>query len=179
MSLNDAASSRISRGPSGVTVTPEVPRELRELADSFNDMNAKLTKAQETEQAFLLSVSHELKTPLTSIRGYAEGIADGTVKPAAGAAVIGAESSRLERLVGDLLDSARMRKSAFAVRREAVDLTALAHDVARRFEGTAHDAGLTLPSPTTLAMTACRPQRVVDQSWTHLLRQRYGCVHGD
>ena len=138
------ASGRLAEGEAGVTVTPEGPRELRELADSFNDMNAKLTKAQETEQAFLLSVSHELKTPLTSVRGYAEGIGDGTVAPAEGAFVIGAESARLERLVGDLLDSARMRKSAFAVRREAADLTALAHDVARRYEGTARDAGLTL-----------------------------------
>ena len=138
------ASGRLAEGEAGVTVTPEGPRELRDLADSFNEMNAKLTKAQETEQAFLLSVSHELKTPLTSIRGYAEGIGDGTVTPADGSAVIGVESARLERLVGDLLDSARMRKSAFAVRREAVDLTALAHDVARRYEGTAHDAGLTL-----------------------------------
>jgi signal transduction histidine kinase len=138
------ASGRLAEGEAGVTVTPEGPRELRDLADSFNDMNAKLTKAQETEQAFLLSVSHELKTPLTSIRGYAEGIGDGTVAPPDGSAVIGAESARLERLVGDLLDSARMRKSAFAVRREAVDLTALAHDVARRYEATARDAGLTL-----------------------------------
>ena len=118
------ASGRLAEGEAGVTVTPEGPRELRELAVSFNDMNAKLTKAQETEQAFLLSVSHELKTPLTSIRGYAEGIGDGTVKPDEGAAVIGAESSRLERLVGDLLESGRMRKSAFTVRRETVDLAA-------------------------------------------------------
>jgi len=91
-----------------------------------------------------LSVSHELKTPLTSISGYAEGIGDGTVKPPEGAAVIGAESSRLERLVGDLLDSGRMRKSAFTVRREAVDLAALAQDVALRYDGTARDAGLSL-----------------------------------
>ena len=138
------ASGRLAEGEAGVTVKPEGPRELRELADSFNDMNAKLTKAQETEQAFLLSVSHELKTPLTSIRGYAEGIGDSTVTPTDGSAVIGAESARLERLVGDLLDSARMRQSAFAVRREAVDLTTLANDVARRYEGTARDAGLTL-----------------------------------
>ena len=74
------ASGRLAEGEAGVTVKPEGPRELRELAVSFNDMNAKLTKAQETEQAFLLSVSHELKTPLTSIRGYAEGIGDGTVQ---------------------------------------------------------------------------------------------------
>ena len=112
------ASGRLAEGEAGVTVTPEGPKELRELAVSFNDMNAKLTKAQETEQAFLLSVSHELKTPLTSIRGYAEGIGDGTVKPDDGAEVIGAESSRLERLVGDLLESGRMRKSAFTVHRE-------------------------------------------------------------
>ena len=138
------ASGRLAEGEAGVTVTPEGPRELRELAVSFNDMNAKLAKAQETEQAFLLSVSHELKTPLTSIRGYAEGIGDGTVKPNDGVAVIGAESSRLERLVGDLLESGRMRKAAFTVRRDAVDLAAVADDVARRYEATARDAGLTL-----------------------------------
>ena len=138
------ASGRLAEGEAGVTVTPQGPRELRELAASFNDMNAKLAKAQETEQAFLLSVSHELKTPLTSIRGYAEGIGDGTVKPDDGAAVIGAESSRLERLVGDLLESGRMRKSAFTVRREDVELAAVAEDVARRYEATAREAGLTL-----------------------------------
>ncbi len=139
-----AASGRLAEGEAGVTVTPEGPRELRELAVSFNDMNAKLAKAQETEQAFLLSVSHELKTPLTSIRGYAEGVGDGTVEPVEGADVIGVESSRLERLVGDLLESGRMRKSAFTVHREAVDLAAVAEDVARRCEATARDSGLTL-----------------------------------
>ena len=139
-----AASGRLAEGEAGVTVKPEGPRELQELAVSFNDMNAKLTKAQETEQAFLLSVSHELKTPLTSIRGYAEGIGDGTVKPDDGSAVIGAESSRLERLVGDLLESGRMRKSAFTVLRDEVDLGVAADDVVRRYEATARDAGLTL-----------------------------------
>jgi signal transduction histidine kinase len=138
------ASGRLAEGEAGVTVTPQGPKELRELAVSFNDMNAKLTRAQETEQAFLLSVSHELKTPLTSIRGYAEGIGDGTVEPDEGAEVIGAESSRLERLVGDLLESGRMRKSAFSVRREPVDLASVAEDVARRYEVTARDSGLTL-----------------------------------
>ncbi len=138
------ASGRLAEGEAGVTVKPQGPSELRELAVSFNDMNAKLTRAQETEQAFLLSVSHELKTPLTSIRGYAEGIGDGTVKPDDGAEVIGAESSRLERLVGDLLESGRMRKAAFTVRSESVDLAAVAEDVVRRYEATARDAGLTL-----------------------------------
>ena len=170
------ASGRLAEGEAGVTVTPEGPREIRDLADSFNDMNAKLTKAQETEQAFLLSVSHELKTPLTSVRGYAEGIGDGTVAPADGAAVIGAESSRLERLVGDLLDSARMRKSAFAVRREAVDLTALANDVARRYEGTARDAGLTLLLNTEAAGGAVADNDRLLQVVSNLVENAIRCT---
>ena len=170
------ASGRLAEGEAGVTVTPEGPRELRELAVSFNDMNAKLTKAQETEQAFLLSVSHELKTPLTSVRGYAEGIGDGTVAPAEGAAVIGAESSRLERLVGDLLDSARMRKSAFTVRREAVDLAALAQDVARRYEGTAHDAGLTLHVKMEPGSTAAADGDRVLQVVSNLVENAIRCT---
>ena len=138
------ASGRLAEGEAGVTVTPSGPRELRDLACAFNDMNAKLAKAQETEQAFLLSVSHELKTPLTSIRGYAEALDDDALPAAEAAAVIGTESARLERLVGDLLDSARMRKSAFTVHSETVDLAEVAQEVARRHEATARDAGLAL-----------------------------------
>ena len=170
------ASGRLAEGEAGAQVTPEGPRELRELAVSFNDMNAKLTKAQETEQAFLLSVSHELKTPLTSIRGYAEGIGDGTVKPADGADVIGAESSRLERLVGDLLDSGRMRKAAFTVRREAVDLAALAEDVARRYEGTARDAGLTLLMNTEAGGGAVADNDRVLQVVSNLVENAIRCT---
>jgi signal transduction histidine kinase len=170
------ASGRLAEGEAGVTVTPEGPRELRELADSFNDMNAKLTKAQETEQAFLLSVSHELKTPLTSIRGYAEGIGDGTVQPPEGAAVIGAESSRLERLVGDLLDSGRMRKSAFTVHREAVDLATLAQDVALRYEGTARDAGLSLYLKTEARGSALADNDRVLQVVSNLVENAIRCT---
>jgi signal transduction histidine kinase len=170
------ASGRLAEGEGGDSVTPEGPRELRELAASFNDMNAKLTKAQETEQAFLLSVSHELKTPLTSIRGYAEGIGDGTVESADGAAVIGTESSRLERLVGDLLDSGRMRKSAFTVRRESVDLAALAQDVARRYDGTARDAGLTLHLQTDGGGSALADKDRVLQVVSNLIENAIRCT---
>jgi len=171
------ASHRIAdAGGAAEPVKPAGPRELRELADSFNDMNAKLTKAQETEQAFLLSVSHELKTPLTSIRGYAEGIGDGTVKPDAGAAVIGAESGRLERLVGDLLDSGRMRKSAFSVRRETIDLAALAQDVAGRYEGTAREAGLTLLLNTEAGGSAVADNDRLIQVISNLVENAIRCT---
>jgi signal transduction histidine kinase len=170
------ASGRLAEGEAGVTVTPQGPKELRELAVSFNDMNAKLTKAQETEQAFLLSVSHELKTPLTSIRGYAEGIGDGTVEPDEAAEVIGAESSRLERLVGDLLESGRMRKAAFTVRRERVDLAAVAEDVARRYEVTARDSGLTLLVSTEAGGAATADHDRVLQVVSNLVENAIRCT---
>ncbi|MGZ4399504.1 MAG: histidine kinase dimerization/phospho-acceptor domain-containing protein, partial [Gaiellaceae bacterium] len=100
----------------------EGPSEVRWLAASFNEMAAQLNRARAAERQFLLSVSHELKTPLTAIRGWAEGLADGAFEPAEAARTIGVESKRLERLVHDLLDLARMKRSEFSVRREPVDL---------------------------------------------------------
>jgi two-component system, OmpR family, sensor kinase len=83
--------------------------ELKELAESINTMGDSLTRSQGLGRQFLLSVSHELRTPLTSIRGYADALSDGTTDDVAGAVgIIGTEARRLERLVQDLLDLARL-----------------------------------------------------------------------
>ena len=83
--------------------------ELASLGESINSMAERLQGGRERERQMLLSVSHDLRTPLTSIRGYAEAIADGVTPDVAGAAgVIVSESMRLERLVSDLLDLARL-----------------------------------------------------------------------
>ena len=81
-------------------------------------MAAQLAASREAERDFLLSVSHELKTPLTAIRGYAEGLGEGVFDADEAARTITLEASRLERLVRDLLDLARMNRSEFSVRRE-------------------------------------------------------------
>ena len=78
-------------------------------------MSGELARAREAQRSFLESVSHELKTPLTSIRGYAEAVGEGAVQPAEGSAVISAEADRLERLVRDLLDLARFDRAEFSV----------------------------------------------------------------
>ncbi len=132
----------------------EGPRELALLAESFNEVAVALAQAREAEQAFLLSVSHELKTPLTAIRGYAEGLGEGALPADEAAATIVSESRRLERLVGDLLDLARMRKAEFSVRREPIDLRAIAGEAVRRYEAQAREFGVTLEADGTAAAPA-------------------------
>jgi len=97
-------------------------------------MAEQLAASREAERDFLLSVSHELKTPLTAIRGYAEGLAEGVFGADEAARTINLEASRLERLVRDLLDLARMKRSEFSVRSEDVDLAEVAREAVRRHE---------------------------------------------
>jgi signal transduction histidine kinase len=112
-------------------------REVASLAQAFNEMAEQLSASREAERNFLLSVSHELKTPLTAIRGYAEGLADGAFEAEEAARVIGLEAGRLERLVRDLLDLARMNRSEFSVHREDVDLAEVAREAVHRYEAAA------------------------------------------
>jgi two-component system OmpR family sensor kinase len=115
-------------------VPVEGPSELRSLASSFNEMAAQLTKAREAERQFLLSVSHELKTPLAAVRGYSEALADGAIGTDEAAETIGREALRLERLVGDLLDLARLNQSAFSIHLAALDLTDVAREAIQRYQ---------------------------------------------
>jgi two-component system, OmpR family, sensor kinase len=103
--------------------------ELAELARSVNGMAAALERSRGLEQQFLLSVSHDLRTPLTSIRGYAEAIDDGNVDPKRAAAIIRSEAGRLERLVADLLDLAKLQSRSFTFAVQPVDVSAAAHTV--------------------------------------------------
>jgi two-component system sensor histidine kinase BaeS len=123
---------------------PEGTTELAALAQAFNQMAEQLAASRDAERAFLLSVSHELKTPLTAIRGYAEGLGEGAFEPGEAARVIATESGRLERLVRDLLDLARMNRSEFSVRSESVDLAEIAREAGRRHEPTARSLDVEL-----------------------------------
>jgi two-component system sensor histidine kinase BaeS len=118
--------------------------ELDSLAQAFNQMTEQLASSRQAERDFLLSVSHELKTPLTAIRGYSEGLAEGAFEPEEAARIISLEASRLERLVRDLLDLARMNRSEFSVRREPVDLAEVAREAVHRHEAPAREFGVTL-----------------------------------
>ena len=138
------ATRRLAAERSPPQVPVEGSRELATLAQSFNEMAEQLARARAAERAFLLSVSHELKTPLTAIRGYAEGVDDGALPVGEAIQTIRREAERLERLVRDLLDLARINKSEFTVRREPIDLRDAAREAVRRYEPQARDFGVTL-----------------------------------
>lgn len=142
------ASVVLADGGRPMEIPTKSPYELSVLADSFNRMAAKLRRAQDSEREFLLSVGHELKTPLTSIDGYAELLADDAVDARQAAEVLGQESARLRRLIGDLLDLARIDRSEFSVVDEPVDLAVTAADVAERYAALAKTLGVKLEVQT-------------------------------
>jgi two-component system, OmpR family, sensor kinase len=136
--------------------------EIASLARAFNDMAAQLAKAREAEKQFLLSVSHELKTPLTAIRGYAEGVTDGAFEPDEAVAIISSEAARLERLVRDLLDLARMNRTDFSIHKETIDLAEVAREAVQRYESQAREFEVTLEAFAPAAAPAIAdPDRIL------------------
>ncbi len=148
-----AATQQIAAGHLGTRLTEPASSqhdELAELARNVNGMAAALERSRGLEQQFLLSVSHDLRTPLTSIRGYADAIDDGNVDPKRAAAVIRTESARLERLVADLLDLAKLQAKSFTFHLQPVDVSAAAHTVAAAAAGS--KPGITFHPVTTGAL---------------------------
>ena len=100
--------------------------ELMHLSERFNEMAARLAATEERERQFLMSVSHELRTPLTAIKGHVDALRDGLVDDpelvTASLDVVANEATRLERLVGDVLDLAKLRAHRFTVQTEEVDM---------------------------------------------------------
>jgi HAMP domain-containing protein len=106
------AARNVARGNYRQRVPATGPREVRDLASNFNRMTEEVQRSQQTLRDFLANISHELKTPLTSIRGFSEAMVDGTIDDAAGiersARIINNESNRVLRLVEELLDLSRI-----------------------------------------------------------------------
>jgi signal transduction histidine kinase len=124
------AADEVAAGHYGV----ELPRpygddEISHLSARFSDMAAKLAESEQLSRNFLMSVSHELRTPLTAIRGHVaalhEGVIDDPGLREASLGVIEEEAMRLERLVGDVLDLAKLDAHRFTLLQEEVDMEQL------------------------------------------------------
>jgi two-component system OmpR family sensor kinase len=128
------AARRVGAGDLSTRVAVEGDDEVAEVAAAFNDMAAGLQDAQAEQRAFLASVGHELKTPLTTVQGYTEGLLDGTIDDQAARRRalqrIHGETVRLARLVQDLLDLARLGRGQFAVSPVDADVAVVLREAA-------------------------------------------------
>ena len=129
-------------------VSPRGPHEVQELTRAFNAMVGRVQSSQKSQRDFVANVSHELKTPLTSIQGFAQAMLDGTAEtPAArqqAAQVIFAESGRMHRMVLDLLDLARLEAGTADLKMSPLDVPALLNATADKFAPQAQQAAVTL-----------------------------------
>ncbi|HYL08869.1 MAG TPA: HAMP domain-containing sensor histidine kinase [Candidatus Udaeobacter sp.] len=142
--LIDAA-RRVESGDYTARVPESGSSDIRSVARAFNSMSARLKTIDEQRRSFLADVTHELRTPLSVIRGQAEAIADG-VYPADAAhlAPILDATATLDRLVEDLRTLVLTDAGNLVLHKEPVDMAALVRDIGESFRAQAASAGVSL-----------------------------------
>src|SRR6185369_5586440 len=141
------ASGEIARGNYDQDLAlPETRDEVGRLSQAFTTMARQVARSHRAMRDLLANVSHDLRTPLTSISGFAGALVDGTLSGPEGAReagrVIGEEAERMRRLVEDLLYLGRIESGDLALEREPVDLADLARAVQSRFLFRAQETGI-------------------------------------
>ena len=171
-----SAARRLAAGERGVEVPTAGPPEVLAVAEALGQLDAALASSEGRQRRFLLTVSHELRTPLTAVRGYAEGLADGTVPPE-DAAAVGAtlvdEADRMAAYVADLLALARLEADDFRVTVADVDLAALVASTADAWQARGRGAGITVsaePAPAVVRADPDRLRQVLDALLDNALR---------
>ena len=118
------AAQQISTGDYSQRIKPEGPKEIKELGESFNRMTEDVEQAQLKLRHFVADVSHELRSPLTSIQGFAQALIDGTAADDAtklkAAQIISEESRRLKYQVDELLELSRMQSNQIKFHKDPV-----------------------------------------------------------
>ncbi|AEV87572.1 histidine kinase [Actinoplanes sp. SE50] len=163
--LAAAAAGRLAAGDRSVRIARHGPAEAVRLAEAVNQLAAALQTSEGRERDFLLSVSHELRTPLSTIRGYAEAIADGVVAadgaPQAGATML-AEADRLDRLISDLLVLSRLEAADLPLDVVRVDVVELIREAGRAWSArcAADGPALSVELPDAPVIVATDPGRI-------------------
>ncbi|MEU4525869.1 HAMP domain-containing sensor histidine kinase [Amycolatopsis sp. NPDC024027] len=172
------AAGSLRAGRRDVRVPVQGPREVAEVAGSLNSLADALAVSEARQREFLLSVSHELRTPLTAVTGFAEAIADDVASgddAVRAGQTIQREAVRLERLVTDLLELARLGADEFRLDIAALDLASLVRDCAEVWQLRCgrEDVRLSVsapPSPVPVLADARRLRQVVDGLAENALR---------
>jgi signal transduction histidine kinase len=172
------AARALAHGRRDVTVHPEGPAEVADVGEAVNTLATALSYSEGRQRDFLLSVSHELRTPLTALTGYAESLSDGVIPPEQSAQVgqiMLGEAHRLNRLVADLLDLARLGAQEFRIDLAPVDLDALARDAAPAWTARCAAVGVsfhldTPQQPVWCVTDASRVRQILDGLFDNALR---------
>ena len=144
------AAKQISGGSYGFCIPNRYADEMGELVDNINDMSVKIGQNEKLQQEFISSVSHELRTPLTAINGWAEtlladvGESEEEEAQRRGLNIIIKESSRLTKMVEELLDFSKMSDGRFTLDMEPMDLQAEFEDTVYTYHQIFKQEGITL-----------------------------------
>ncbi len=142
------AAERIAAGDYNQSVPMEGPSEVRDVAGNFNQMVQQVRDAQQIQRDFLANVTHELKTPLTSIQGFAQAIKDGaasepeTIRKST--TIIYDEANRMGRMISELLDIARIESGQIVMRRESVEIDQIVRSTVEKMTLRAQQNGVAL-----------------------------------
>ena len=173
--LIDAA-ARIEGGDYSAQVPEEGPQDLRSVARAFNAMSARLKMIDEQRRGFLADIAHELRTPLSVIRGQTEAIADGMYPAdAAHLSPILDATHTLDRLIEDLRTLVLTDAGNLVLHQEPADLAAVARDAVDAFKAQAEAAGVTLSAelgelPLTVEIDPARIRSVIGNLLSNALR---------
>ena len=132
LSVMAQAAGDMARGNFEARVPEEGGREIQELARAFNQMTAQLSTLEKSRRDFVANVSHELRSPITSIQGFAQGMLDGTIPPEEHEKylrVVADETHRLSKLIASLLNLSRMENEETSLAYTDFDVNELARRV--------------------------------------------------
>jgi signal transduction histidine kinase len=165
------ASEEMARGNLDPDLTlPETNDEVGRLSVAFKAMAREVARSHRTMRDLMANVSHDLRTPLTSISGFAGALVDGTLSGPEGAReagrIVGEEAERMRRLVEDLLYLSRIESGDLALQRDPVDLAELARAAQARFLFRAQESGINFevraPEPVAILGDSHRIGQVLD-----------------
>jgi signal transduction histidine kinase len=165
------ASEEMARGNLDPHLTlPDTSDEVGRLSKAFTTMAREVARSHRTMRDLLANVSHDLRTPLTSISGFAGALVDGTLSGPEGAGeagrIIGEEAERMRRLVEDLLYLSRIESGDLSLQQDPVDLAELARAVQARFLFRAQEGGIqfgvSAPGPVPILGDPHRLGQVLD-----------------
>lgn len=165
-----AASEAMARGDYAQTIHVQGDDEVARLGQAFNAMSHEVDRAHRMQRDFVVNVSHDLKTPLTSIQGFAQAMTDGSLHSVEdyerAGGIIHTEAERMRRLIAQLIELARLQGGVDALAHEPVEALPLLHSAARLAAERAAAAGVVFEAelPATLPRVtgdAARLERVI------------------